>query len=75
MVSVHNPPTTEIAMSVTFNHKKWFWTVRLSNGEAIYRQSDHPEGPWFLVDETLKNPSIDLDFRHKLIAAEKKLFE
>jgi len=52
---------------IEFTWRGFDWTVKRSNsGRFIYRETKHFGGPWYDVELTLANKSIDLTFRRNL---------
>lgn len=62
-------------MSTHFVWKGVTWIVRWNGGAVQYKDAAHLGGPWSDLVTTLKNPSIDKQFRNKLAKAERELIQ
>lgn len=60
---------------VEFTWRGITWNVKMVGGAVQYKDAAHLGGPWSIVVDTLKNPSIDLSFRKALAQAERKLLK
>lgn len=62
-------------IEVKFTWRGVTWLVRMVGGAVKYKDAAHLGGPWSMVIDTLKNPSIDLSFRKALAGAERELLK